>query len=115
MLFDWIHYSDWDDESLWGDSYTYNDSETHYLKENNAEFIPPSKDIHDYWDYEMKGNMYELVKIQPVKDISFKGEIFTINDEEFSFLKKEKDYLVILLMASYKSYYLNLIVSNKDN
>ena len=85
------------------------------MNENNAEFIPPSKDIHNYWDYEMQGNMYELVKIKPVKDISFKGEIFTINDEEFSFLKKEKDYLIILLMASYKSYYLNLIVSNKDN
>ena len=113
-LFDWIHLSDWDDEDLW--AYNYNEGDvTHYLKENNAEFIPPNKDIDDYWDYEAQGNMYELVKIQPVKDISFKGEIFTINDKEFSFLKKEKDYLVILLMASYKSYYLNLIVANKDN
>ena len=113
-LFDWVHYSDWDDENMW--TYNYNEGDvTHYLKENNAEFIPPSKDVHNYWDYEMQGNMYELVKVQPEKDISYKGEIFKINDEEFTFLKNEKEHLIILLMASYNDDLLELIISKINN
>ena len=116
MLFDWIHYSDWDDESLWGDSYTYNDSETHYLKENNAEFIPPSKSVYEWWDYEERGSMVnELIKVQPVNDISYKGEIFEINDEEFTFLKSEREHLITLLMASYNDNLLDSIISNANN
>ena len=113
-LFDWIHYSDWDDEHMW--AYNYNEGHvTHYLKENNAEFVPPSKNVHDYWDYEMQGNMYELVKVQPEKDISYKGEIFKINDEEFTFLKNEREHLIILLMASYNDNLLDSIISNENN
>ena len=113
-LFDWVHYSDWDDENMW--TYNYNEGDvTHYLKENNAEFIPPSKDVHNYWDYEMQGNMYELVKIQPVKDISYKGKIFEINDEEFTFLKNEREHLIILLMASYNDNLLDSIISKINN
>ena len=113
-LFDWVHYSDWDDENMW--TYNYNEGDvTHYLKENNAEFVPPSKNVHDYWDYEMQGNMYELVKVQPEKDISYKGEIFKINDEEFTFLKNEREHLIILLIASYNDDLLELIISKINN
>ena len=116
MLFDWIHYSDWDDESLWGDSYTYNDSETHYLKENNAEFIPPSKSVYEWWDYQSRDSMVnEIIEVQPVNDFSYKGEIFEINDEEFTFLKNEREHLIILLMASYNDNLLDSIISNANN
>lgn len=108
-LFDWLNFSDWDDQELWANF----DNMTYYLKENNSEFIPPSGDVGDYWDYEMHGDMYQLVKVQPVKDISYKSKCFKINDAEFSFLKKEKDFLIILLMASYRDDLIELIISMK--
>ena len=100
-LFDWLNFSDWDYEDLW--NYNYSEGvTTSYLKENNAEFIAPSDDFEYSWDYEMQGGMYELVKVEPVNDISYKDEIFEINYKKFTFLKKEREHLIILLMASYR-------------
>ena len=101
MLFDWFNYSDWDDPNIW-DELSIDGYDTYYLKENNAEFIPPSKSVYEWWDYEERGSMVnELIKVQPVNDFSYKGEIFEINDEEFTFLKNEREHLIMLLMASY--------------
>jgi hypothetical protein len=73
-------------------------------------------DVWDYWDAEMQGsNIDELVKIQLADEISFKNEIFLINEEEFMFSKKEKDHLITLLMASYKPSLLKTIMEAIDN
>jgi hypothetical protein len=45
------------------------------------------------------------------EDISYKGKIFTINDEEFTFLNKDKNHLVTLLNASYLPNIITLISS----
>ena len=115
MLFDWFNYSDWDDPNIW-DELSIDGYDTYYLKENNAEFIPPSKSVYEWWDYEERGSMVnELIKVQPVNDFSYKGEIFEINDEEFTFLKNEREHLIILLMASYNDNLLDSIISNANN
>jgi len=43
-----------------------------------------------------------LSRRKPVNDISYKDEIFEINYKKFTFLKKEREHLIILLMASYR-------------
>ena len=115
MLFDWFNYSDWDDPNIW-DELSIDGYDTYYLKENNAEFIPPSKSVYEWWDYQSRDSMVnELIKVQPVNDFSYKGEIFEINDEEFTFLKNEREHLIILLMASYNDNLLDSIISNANN
>ncbi len=115
MLFDWVnYYLDLDDGNMW--SGFEGGDDIYYLKENNAEFLPPSKSVYEWWDYEERGSMVnELIKVQPVNDISYKGEIFEINDEEFTFLKNEREHLIILLMASYNDNLLDSIISNANN
>jgi len=116
-LYDWTNFSVWfNDESIWdADNYLRGDK-TYYLRENCAEFIPMKGDVWDYWDAEMQGfNIDELVKIQLADEISFKNEIFLINEEEFMFSKKEKDHLITLLMASYKPSLLKTIMEAIDN
>ena len=49
------------------------------------------------------------------KEISYKGEIFKVNDEEFTFLKNERENLIILLMASYNDNLLDSIISDANN
>ena len=115
MLFDWFNYSDWDDPNIW-DELSIDGYDTYYLKENNAEFLPPSKSVYEWWDYQSRDSMVnELIKVQPVNDFSYKGEIFEINDEEFTFLKSEREHLIILLMASYNDNLLDSIISNANN
>ena len=114
MLFDWFNYSDWDDGNMW--SGFEGGDDIYYLKENNAEFIPPSKSVYEWWDYQSRDSMVnELIKVQPVNDFSYKGEIFEINDEEFTFLKNEREHLIILLMASYNDNLFDSIISNANN
>ena len=111
ILFDWFNYSDWDDENMWNELSNAGD-DIYYLKENNAEFIPPSKSVYEWWDYQSRDSMVnELIKVQPVNDFSYKGEIFEINDEEFTFLNNEREHLIILLMASYNDNLLDSIIS----
>jgi hypothetical protein len=115
-LYDWSNASEWcEDDRIWGDE-QYGGNITYYLRENCAEFIPMKGDVWDYWDAEMQGsNIDELVKIQLADEISFKNEIFLINEEEFMFSKKEKDHLITLLMASYKPSLLKTIMEAIDN
>jgi len=75
-----------------------------------------SRDVEYCWDAESQGfNIDELVKIQLVDEISYKDEIFLINEEEFMFSKKEKDHLITLLMASHKPSLLKTIMEEIDN
>ena len=116
-LYDWTNFSVWfNDESIWdADNYLRGDK-TYYLRENCAEFIPLSRDVEYCCDAESQGfNIDELVKIQLVDEISYKDEIFLINEEEFMFSKKEKDHLITLLMASYKPSLLKTIMEEIDN
>ena len=108
-LFDWLNLVRrydyiWDPDDEAGGYFTY------YLKDNGAEFIPMKGDVWDYWDAESQGvNISEPVNIEVIDEISFKDEIFMINEEDFMFSKKEKDHLITLLMASYKPSLLNAI------
>jgi hypothetical protein len=116
-LYDWSNASEWfNDDSIWDADNYYLGDKTYYLRENCAEFIPLSRDVEYCWDAEMQGsNIDELVKIQLADEISFKNEIFLINEEEFMFSKKEKDHLITLLMASYKPSLLKTIMEAIDN
>ena len=116
-LYDWTNFSVWfNDESIWdADNYLRGDK-TYYLRENCAEFVPLQKNAEYWWEVETLGlNLDELVKIQLVDEISFKDEIFLINEEEFLFSKKEKDHLITLLMASHKPSLLKTIMEEIDN
>ena len=116
-LYDWTNFSVWfNDESIWdADNYLRGDK-TYYLRENCAEFVPLQKNAEYWWEVETLGlNLDELVKIELADEISFKNEIFLINEEEFMFSKKEKDHLITLLMASYKPSLLKTIMEAIDN
>jgi len=73
--------------------------ELSYYLEDDSEFIPPEGEGADYWDCEFADS--DVVDIDLCEEIDFTDEIFEINDEEFTFLKNERDHLIILLMASY--------------
>ena len=114
-LFDWLNLVRrydyiWDPDDEAGGYFTY------YLKDNGAEFIPMKGDVWDYWDAESQGaNISEPVNIEVIDEISFKDEIFMINEEDFMFSIKEKDHLITLLMASYKPSLMFKIIEEGDN
>ena len=95
--FDWLDYIDnidcYDDDIGSGDF-------SYFLKDC-TEFVPKTGDAIDYFDYAEAFDL-SLIDCELVSEISYKDEIFLINKEEFTFLKKEKEHLITLLMASYK-------------
>ena len=121
-LFDWIKYylsgptvysSDCDD--LWQSWEADEGSVTWYLEDDYSEFTPIKGEAWEYFEAEPMVEYNFPIKIKMNGDISYKGKNFIINDEEFTFLKKEKDHLITLLMASYKPSLLRAIMEERDN
>lgn len=110
-LFDWIKHTEWEDESIWGNDDNYHTgSNSYYLKGNLAEFVPPVKNSEWYFEEDITGEYEELTNTMLADEIKLSDLVFKVNNEEFNFLEKEKDYLVTLLMATYNS---NILGSNR--
>ena len=110
-MFDWIKHTEWEDESIWGNDDNYHTgSNSYYLKGNLAEFVPPVKNSEWYFEEDITGEYEELTNTMLADEIKFSDLVFKVNNEEFNFLEKEKDYLVTLLMATYNS---NILGSNR--
>ena len=109
-LFDWIKHTEWEDESIWGNDDNYHTgTNTYYLKGSLAEFVPPSKNSEWYFEEDILAEYEEHTNTMLADDIKFSDLVFKVNNEEFNFLEKEKDYLVTLLMVTYNS---NILGSN---
>ena len=113
-LFDWVEYVNKHDEITESVEYQeatdYGDC-SYYLKDDCSEFIPINGEADEYFDFEPMVEYDYPVKVSLTEDISYKGKIFTINDEEFTFLNKDKNHLVTLLNASYLPNIITLISS----
>ena len=110
-LFDWLDYIDNLDN--FSEDMAYGDFS--YFLKDSTEFIPKTGEAYDYFDSLPLGEESILLYCELISKISYKDEIFRINDEEFTFLKKEKDHLITLLMASYKPSLLRAIMEEIDN
>ena len=85
-------------------------NKAYYLKGNLAEFVPPGKNSEWHFEEDIMGEYEELTNTMLADEIKLSDLVFKVNNEEFNFLEKEKDYLVTLLMATYNS---NLLGSNR--
>jgi hypothetical protein len=113
-LFDWLKYLIKHDEITELEEYqsaTDYGNRSYYLKDDCSEFIPINGEADEYFDFEPMVDYDRPVKVNLTEGISYKEKVFIINDEEFTFLNKDKDHLVTLLNASYLPNIITLISS----
>ena len=91
------------------------DPDTHHQEDDYSEFTPIKGEASEYFEDEPMVEYNFPIKIKMNGDISYEEEIFIINDEEFTFLKNEKDYLIFLLMASYNPSLIKSITAISNN
>ena len=101
---------DWEDkysnEGPYIDLESIYENKRYYLEENFAEFLlDDDSDIMDYWDYDESD--YEIDEIKLNSEITFENLVFKVSEEKFTFLSDEREYLIMLLMASNSPDFLN--------
>ena len=67
----------------------------------------------DYWDYDESD--YEIDEIKLNSEITFENLVFKVSEEKFTFLSEEREYLIMLLMASNSTDLLNAMNPSTDS
>ena len=89
-----MYWHEWDDAL-----HMEPEDECYYLNVNDAEFVPQSGKAWGLFEQAVEYDMEVYYEIDG--EIPFFDEKYTINGTKFKIFKKEKDFLVILLMLTY--------------
>lgn len=82
--------------------------ESRYLKDEDL-YIPYVEGFEDFYDQEYRYPLDDSENLYCTQEAKFWKQDILINGDKFRFKKDEKDYLVALLLASYKPRLLNKI------
>ena len=111
-----MYWHAWDEDGL---LHECPDDECWYLDVNDAEFVPQSGKPWDLFTEDSvtfsTGTVFDMdVYYEIDGDIPFFDEKYTINGTKFKIYKKEKDFLIILLMATYNSDLLSRVIAKLE-
>ena len=110
-LINWeeMYYND----EVWGDECIEN--EEYFLSDNNAEYVPATGEAWEFFDGDgVDGSSMEPIQFDIDGEVGFYNEKYTINSTKFKIYKKEKDFLIILLMATYNSDLLSRVIAKLE-
>ena len=91
------------------------ENEEWFLSDNNAEYVPETGEAWEFFEDDgIAGSSFDPIHFDIDGDVGFYNEKYTINSAKFKIYKKEKDFLIILLMATYNSDLLSRVIAKLE-